>query len=192
MITPDLIHFVSQARQSGKSDSEITFALQKNGWATDDIAQALTPQPATFSAVPTPSLNFQGIGIRLLAQAIDFIVWFIIFGYLIALIFGQTTQGGFMLSGFPALLDILLAFAYFIILESLAGATVGKMVIKLMVVNEDGSKASMKAIIIRNLMRIVDFLPFGYIVGMISMGKSSCKQRVGDKIAHTVVVKRID
>ncbi|MEM4246685.1 MAG: RDD family protein, partial [Candidatus Bathyarchaeia archaeon] len=82
----------------------------------------------------------------------------------------------------------LINFLYFAILEGTMGATLGKKVLKIKVVKDDGSPCSIGASVIRNILRIIDVLPFIYIVGMILITRSPKKQRLGDRIAHTVVV----
>ena len=70
-------------------------------------------------------------------------------------------------------------------------ATVGKMAMGLRVVKAaDGSPISWGESIIRNLLRIVDALPFFYILGMILIAVTAKKQRVGDLAASTIVVKK--
>jgi uncharacterized RDD family membrane protein YckC len=71
----------------------------------------------------------------------------------------------------------------------MAGATIGKMVLGLRVVKLDGSRISWKESIIRTLLRIIDGL-FGYLLGAILVWKSPTKQRLGDRVAKTVVVRR--
>jgi uncharacterized RDD family membrane protein YckC len=46
----------------------------------------------------------------------------------------------------------------------------------------------MQAALIRNILRIVDGL-FVYLVGAILVWKSDKRQRLGDRVAHTVVVR---
>lgn len=74
-------------------------------------------------------------------------------------------------------------------MEGLMGATLGKMMFGTKVVKEDGSACDFKASLIRNILRYVDYFLLG-LVGIISVKKSEMKQRVGDKVAHTIVVKR--
>lgn len=186
MVTPQLQSYVSQMRLNKKSDDEIKAALEKSGWSQPDIISVLSPQPAP-AAAPLP---YQGIGIRFGAQVVDLLITFLVFGYGVALLSGQTTSKGFQLTGVPAIVEIVLMFAYFILLEGFFGATLGKMVFKLKVVKENGTKVDMMSAVVRNLMRIVDALPFLYIVGIIAISRSQTKQRVGDKVAHTVVVKQ--
>ena len=136
------------------------------------------------------SLNYQGIGPRLVAQIIDGIILMIINWMLAAAMFGGFT---FEVFGFAALsfmgVGMLLFLAYFIVLEGMFGATVGKMVVKLKVVREDGSACGIGPAVIRNVLRIVDALPFFYLIGLILISRSDKKQRLGDSIAKTVVVK---
>ena len=57
--------------------------------------------------------------------------------------------------------------AYFVLLEGLLGATLGKLVMGLRVVKLDGSPYSWPAALIRNVLRFVDGLPVFYLVGLI-------------------------
>jgi len=103
--------------------------------------------------------------------------------------------GGFTFEvfGFAALsfmgVYMLLFLLYFIVLEGMWGATVGKMVAKIKVVREDGSACGIGSAVIRNVLRIVDALPFFYLIGLILISRSHKKQRLGDSLAKTVVVK---
>ena len=78
---------------------------------------------------------------------------------------------------------------YPIIMEVTLGATIGKMVLGLRVVREDGMPISWKESIIRHLLRIVD-LPFYGLVGAIAIWTSPNRQRLGDRVAKTVVIRR--
>jgi uncharacterized RDD family membrane protein YckC len=83
----------------------------------------------------------------------------------------------------------LIVFLYFLVLEGAMGATIGKKLLKLKVVREDGSACGFGPALIRNILRIVDELPFLYIIGMLLISRSDKKQRLGDKLTKTVVVK---
>jgi hypothetical protein len=54
------------------------------------------------------------IGRRIGAGILDFITVFFGGGYLIAMLTGDTTEGGFALSGFPAIVLFALVTAYFV------------------------------------------------------------------------------
>lgn len=97
---------------------------------------------------------------------------------------------GFELEGGPALLYYLISYLYYILMEAYMGGTVGKLILGMRIELEDGSPVSIGASIIRNLLRIVDFLPFAYILGIIMISTSPLKQRLGERVAKTVVVKK--
>jgi len=128
---------------------------------------------------------------RFFAILIDSIVLFVIF-WLIGLITGGAKGSSVSLNGGPALVNMVIDFAYFIVLEAQFGATVGKMVTGIKVVNADGSRLTWGGSVARNLMRLVDGFPYviPYLLGAIVMWSSADKQRLGDKVAGTVVVPR--
>jgi uncharacterized RDD family membrane protein YckC len=128
-----------------------------------------------------------GVGRRAVAIIIDAILLFIV-GYVIALATGATTQGGFNLQGGPAFLFFGIALAYYIIMEATLGATLGKKAMGLKVVKESGEPIDWQASIVRNVLRIIDGF-FFYLVGAIVVWVSKKRQRLGDMVAHTLVVK---
>ncbi len=140
-----------------------------------------------------PALEYVGVGRRFVAILVDVIILLIVNG-LIGLVFhaGMTNVNGVMTynsSGPGAALQIIIPFAYYIIMEAMTGATVGKMALGIRVVKLDGSPISWGESIIRNLLRIIDGL-FGYLLGAIFVWTSPTKQRLGDRAAKTVVVRR--
>ncbi|HEX8036176.1 MAG TPA: RDD family protein, partial [Ktedonobacterales bacterium] len=77
---------------------------------------------------------------------------------------------------------------YYIGLEALFGATVGKWLVDLRVTDLDGTPPGLKSIVVRNVMRFVDALPVGFLVGgCVALGSPSC-QRLGDHFARTLVI----
>jgi len=80
--------------------------------------------------------------------------------------------------------------AYYIVAESLFGASVGKILFGLCVVRVDGRPLGVGAIVVRNLMRLVDALPALYLIGGASVLLSGDSQRLGDMLAKTTVVAR--
>lgn len=85
---------------------------------------------------------------------------------------------------------ILVVLVYYIGLEALFGATVGKWVVGLRVTDVEGRRAGVWPIVVRNVMRFVDGLPVGFLVGGgVALG-SPRRQRLGDHLAHTVVIPR--
>lgn len=70
------------------------------------------------------------------------------------------------------------------------GATPGKRTMGLVVVHDDGTPVSASASVLRNLLRVADALPFGYLAGLGSMVVDPQFRRLGDLAAGTVVVYR--
>lgn len=86
------------------------------------------------------------------------------------------------------LLFVLAFIFYPAIAEAKAGATLGKRMLGLRVVREDGSKLDGGSAFVRSLFRLVDLIPWG-LIGIILIETSAKKQRLGDRIAHTVVIR---
>lgn len=91
-------------------------------------------------------------------------------------------------------LTILLLFAiallYGILLEWLwRGQTVGKRLLRLRVVDLEGMRLQPSQVVVRNLLRAVDFLPAFYVVGGLTSLLSRHGQRLGDIAANTVVIR---
>ena len=84
----------------------------------------------------------------------------------------------------------ILTFLYYFFLEGLFAATIGKSVTKLTVLESSGDVCSFGASFKRNLLRFIDWLPVLYIVGAIAVLLSTDRQRIGDRVARTVVTLR--
>ena len=138
----------------------------------------------------TVGYELAGVGSRMLAQVIDaLIVTAIIFGILTA---AGTVQGPIALA--LAIGGITLSpVGYFLLLEWLRrGSTPGKAVMHLRVVRASGEPIGLSEAAVRNLVRIADFLPFGYVLGGICAMSSRDGRRLGDMAAGTVVVRTDD
>ncbi|MCW8932612.1 MAG: RDD family protein [Gammaproteobacteria bacterium] len=72
------------------------------------------------------------------------------------------------------------------------GQTPGKKAMKIQVLQIDGTMVSWGASLIRNLLRTVDFLPFFYALGVMTMLMSKDFRRLGDLVANTIVVYKRD
>jgi uncharacterized RDD family membrane protein YckC len=78
---------------------------------------------------------------------------------------------------------------YEIICEGLHGSTLGKLVLGMCVVQEDGAPCRFSSALIRSLAYLVDALFFG-LIGYMAMQGSPQMQRKGDEWAHTIVCRR--
>ncbi|MBV9455309.1 MAG: RDD family protein [Rubrobacter sp.] len=133
-------------------------------------------------------------GRRVLAILVDGVVLGIPF-WLISSLFGTTsaTNGGTpsaSMSGMATLLYVVIFLLYYILMEGYLGQTLGKMLLGIKVVREDNDGVpGLGAATIRTLMRIIDGL-FAYLVGFIAVMTSAKRQRLGDRAAHTLVVRK--
>ena len=84
----------------------------------------------------------------------------------------------------------LLLIAYFAVLEGLFGTTLGKALAGLRVTDLEGRRVNWRAALIRNLVRPLDVLPLAYLLGGSLVLASLNHQRLGDRLAGTVVVPR--
>jgi hypothetical protein len=69
------------------------------------------------------------------------------------------------------------------------GQTIGKRRAGLRVIGPDGEPARFTAVLIRNLLRPIDFLPTSYALGVAMMFLTPRSQRLGDLAAGTYVVR---
>lgn len=136
-------------------------------------------------SAPAPDLNYESLFNRAVAALIDNAIW--LFGTMFVL-------GFFPASAFdehPEVIAVVLLaaasawFNYFAICEWRWGQTIGKNAMGSRVLLADGSKAGFGAASIRNVVRIVDFLGIGPLMIL----SSEQRQRLGDKLAGTVVVR---
>jgi uncharacterized RDD family membrane protein YckC len=97
---------------------------------------------------------------------------------------------GVLLYALIALALFAITFGYFMVFEIMwSGQTPGKRVVGLRVIRENGYPIRPVDAVIRNLVRIVDALPFGYAVGVLAMLFNSRSRRLGDFAAGTLVVR---
>jgi uncharacterized RDD family membrane protein YckC len=87
-----------------------------------------------------------------------------------------------------------IAAAYFPVTEGLTGRSLGKFITRIIVVDEHGRKPGLWKAILRTLTRLVEVNPFlfGAIPAGVTVLVSKKKQRLGDMLAHTYVLKRKD
>jgi uncharacterized RDD family membrane protein YckC len=138
--------------------------------------------------------DLAGGGNRGFAALVDFVLATLIFiGALfmftkLAEVVGLSAASPFF--GIAVLVTFAIAWGYFILFEWLGnGQTLGKRMFGLRVIADDGSPAGFTAVLVRNLVRVVDFLPGFYGLGLLAIVVSSRSQRLGDLAAGTFVVR---
>lgn len=135
------------------------------------------------------------LGDRFIALALDtalLLSMLALIGMYAASRWGGITEQGFSLEGKPALVSLavilVFGFLYHWLLEGLAGATLGKLLMGLRVTGPSGKACGLKASLLRNLLRIVDGLGL-YLVGLLIAVFSKRRQRLGDHLGKTLVLE---
>ncbi len=135
----------------------------------------------------TVAYELAGVGSRMLAQSIDALI---VTGILVGLFTAASAISG------PVVLAVAIGGAtlapvcYFLLIEWLRhGSTPGKAALRLRVVCATGEPVGLQESAVRNLVRIVDFLPLAYVLGGICAMVSRDGRRLGDMAAGTIVVR---
>jgi uncharacterized RDD family membrane protein YckC len=89
-----------------------------------------------------------------------------------------------------ALVFLAVQFAYFFIWELRSGQTIGKRIFHVRVTSTTGAPVTARQVALRNVLRVVDALPFFYASGLISLIRTGPgrRQRIGDVAAGTTVI----
>jgi uncharacterized RDD family membrane protein YckC len=148
----------------------------------DERVTVATPEGITLDLV------LAGLGSRFMARLLDTLIQLAI---LFALSFGvlASSPSGWIRGG-VAVVAFLVIFAYDVPFEVLnQGKTPGKAAAGIRVVGLNGEPVRFVSSAIRNILRIVDFLPAFYLVGSASIVSTSRSQRLGDLAAGTQVMR---
>ncbi len=157
-------------------------------------------RPDEFLTIDTPEnvvfgYEVVGLGSRFIAALIDtlLIIGLQIIVYLGFFVFLGLVTDGLDGATWIAAVIILLAFVflwgYYIYFEtSWNGQTPGKRWAGIRVLRQNGMPISLSEAVIRNLIRIIDFLPLLYGIGIITMFADRQSRRLGDLAAGTIVV----
>lgn len=143
-----------------------------------------TPEGISFN------LDIAGPISRFLALLIDLgciSVLSIVFNTILSLlsIINQDLSSALMIISF-----FVLQIGYGILMEwKKDGQTIGKRILKIKVIDQQALEIKFSQILIRNLFRFIDSIPFFYLIGGIIVYFSSKNQRLGDYIANTVVIR---
>jgi uncharacterized RDD family membrane protein YckC len=142
-------------------------------------------------------LPLAGIGSRFIAILVDSLILGAAVILLIFLgVFIITALGNFGEKsaswgiGILLLILFLLFWGYFALFETFNnGRTPGKRVAKIRVIHQSGRGINFAEALARNLVRIIDYMPGFYGVGIAAMFMSRQSQRLGDMVAGTLVVR---
>ncbi len=124
---------------------------------------------------------------RVYATIVDYGIYYVLF-FLYVYAFGQPNdEGGYSVTGFPALVAPTFWFFYFPFTESLGGQTLGHYLAGIKVVDEYGRNIGFGTAFKRRFFDWLDFIFFG-LLAYIIVKNNDHRQRIGDLVAKTVVV----
>jgi uncharacterized RDD family membrane protein YckC len=160
---------------------------------------------AEYSVLTPERVNLQydiaGIGSRCAAVIVDSIIQIAALTLLTVALFasaavsvafaGVSGRGaGVLVIGLFGLAVLAITVGYFILFEIVwSGQTPGKRLVGVRVIRENGYPIRPVDAVIRNLVRIVDFLPASYGVGVLTMLLNKRSRRLGDFASGTIVVR---
>ncbi len=128
---------------------------------------------------------------RILATLLDyglFLLGAIVYIYY----FGEPDEnGGMKVEGLKTLPIIIVWFLYFVVIESINGATLGHQAMNLKTLTTNRKSTSFEHALKRHLLDPIDIFFYG-IPAIISIKNSDKHQRIGDMWANTVVVDTND
>ena len=139
-----------------------------------------------------------GIGSRFLAMLLDSLIQLVILAAVAGIfIASMSTSIGFHISDIPtwliaifSLIIFIIWSAYFLYFEAAKnGQTPGKKAVGIRVIRDTGHPIDFRSAFLRNVVRLVDYLPGTYAIGMISIFVSPQYRRLGDYVAGTLVVR---
>lgn len=128
---------------------------------------------------------YAGLGQRGLALLIDSLAWLFLLAQIASSIPERTYEDSPAVVGVVFLVLLSVAFNYFWLTEWKWGKTVGKAVVSIHVEGEDGERPRFGPTTIRNILRLVDI----FFIGPLLIASSDRRQRLGDRLADTVVVR---
>lgn len=133
-----------------------------------------------------------GLASRSLAAVVDYVIIITLLAtslVMVAINEGTSSANQDVILALLAILTFVVNWGYFVFFEWIwNGQTPGKRLLRLRVLREGGRPVDIGAIVVRNLMRAIDFLPFLYGIGLVTMFVDRYQRRLGDLTAGTVVV----
>jgi uncharacterized RDD family membrane protein YckC len=157
--------------------------------ALEDRHVTATPEGVSLDVV------LAGLGSRFTAYLLDFLIQLallVVVSLLLALVVsggGETSR--LLANGFLVLFAFLDFIGYFVVCEMLtSGRSIGKRAAGLRVVRADGGAPGFWSSTLRNLLRLIDMIPFPfYLVGSVLVLATTRNQRLGDLAGGTLVVR---
>lgn len=133
-----------------------------------------------------------GLGERIAARLIDIGLFIVVF----AIIMIALGMNGLLRGGSYIKIPLIIYAAVFVFYDLLCeifmnGQSIGKRIMKIKVISLDGAQPSIGQYLIRWVFRIIDFAITQWLGALISVAVTENKQRIGDIVAGTTLIKTI-
>lgn len=156
--------------------------------SVDEFVKIDTPENVAFD------FELVGIGSRFLAALVDtsliILLQVLTIVPMMYFISDATAMVGSFALGLLGFIAFVLFWGYYIVCElTMNGQSPGKRLAHIRVLRRDGMPVALTDSAIRNLVRIVDFMPALYGLGVVVMFIDGQSRRLGDLAAGTVVVR---
>ena len=161
-----------------------SYKMEPNKTESAGISQENLSTPTSSVNEPFSPLQYQGFIVRGLANIIDQIL--VIIPLVVIASLTKTVSDN---SETYMIIGGLLFFIYLIVAEAAWGQTLGKKIFGIKVMMQNGSKCTVLGAVLRNVFRTIDMIFGGYLLAIIVMTITPKRQRIGDLIAKTVVIK---
>ena len=138
-----------------------------------------------MSGAGAQEVEYAGLGLRSLAFFLDALVWLVLLSQIAGNIPQSVYEDEPVVVGVIFLVLFSLGFNYFWLTEWKWGKTLGKAICSIRVRTENGGDLRFGPSTVRNLLRLVDVI----VIGPILIASSDRRQRLGDRAAHSVVVR---
>lgn len=133
--------------------------------------------------------DLASVGERLLGYLVDLLV---IIAYCIVVLILLSSTGLINRGQWMILIFYIPVYFYDLVSEiSLNGQSVGKRVMNIKVISLDGAQPTLGQYLIRWVFRLVDFPLTGYLGGLFSVVVTDRRQRIGDIVAGTTLIKTL-
>lgn len=133
---------------------------------------------------------------RWLASFIDYLLCFLLIGVINYFLDERAIHGEIGTVDIQSLVEIgVILLPWLLLLPGIEtiydGKTIGKAFFKIKVIKPDGSRIDFASSVVRHLFDCIDFLPLGGILGLAFTTNDKKVQRLGDRVAKTIVIDAI-
>ena len=123
------------------------------------------------------------------SRAVAYVVDAVVLGVPSLLLAGRFDRSRLSRLPLAVVVAAVVGLPYHVLSEGRYGRTVGKRALGIAVVRTDGTPCTYRAAAVPTALRPVDWLPAGYLVGLAAIGLTERRQRLGDLLADTLVVR---